>query len=144
MVCPGCGLVNDDGFNGPVHPYIQSSAFCWRHYGEVLAREYEDKNYWPAHRLTVDSYAAQHPDGTDRRAVQSVHIHLMGLYSVLELGLSHEIVTKMLGTVIKKHKQDFYFLIRPEKIGVLTVLDILQAKNAQEHIQLVRSFALSA
>ncbi|MGH2615999.1 MAG: DUF5946 family protein, partial [Thermomicrobiales bacterium] len=81
--CPGCGALTDEG-DGPTHPYFGSSPGCWAIYGEVLAREYEEFDYPPIHRLTVDSYAVQHPDETSPLATQSVALHLAGLHLVLE------------------------------------------------------------
>jgi len=39
------------------------------------------------HQLIVDAYAVQHPGGGDRRAVQSVGIHLMTLAMFIEDGV---------------------------------------------------------
>jgi hypothetical protein len=64
---------------GPVHRYLESSPGCWRLYGEVLAREYSDLAFWAAHRLTVDSYAVQHPGRSSPQTIQSVCVHLLSL-----------------------------------------------------------------
>jgi hypothetical protein len=50
------------------HPYIGSASGCWLLYSEVLAREYGDLRYAPAHQLTVDVYAVQHPGVPERRS----------------------------------------------------------------------------
>jgi len=65
-----------------------STAGCWSCYGDLLAREYENPVLFGAvHRLTVDSYALQHPgDTNDRRAIQSVWVH----YAALQLALEHK------------------------------------------------------
>jgi uncharacterized protein DUF5946 len=63
--CPGCGAVLPPS-SGPTHEYIGASPACWAVFGEVLAAEYGDRTFWPAHHITVDAYAAQHP-GTDGR-----------------------------------------------------------------------------
>jgi hypothetical protein len=81
--CPGCGLAYAPS-DGPTHPYIGASAGCWARYGELLALEYGDAAMMRWHRLTVDAYAAQHPGVAERRSAQSVHVHLAGLYLVLE------------------------------------------------------------
>jgi hypothetical protein len=84
-VCPGCGalLPVEDG---PTHPYMSSSPAGWARYGEVLAREFGDPRYFAWHQLTVDAYAAQHPGVAERRAIQSVGLHLMTLCMVIEDG----------------------------------------------------------
>src|SRR3954470_16111070 len=84
--CPGCGRLYP-GSDGATHAYIGASAGCWARYGELLALEYGDARLMRWHRLTVDSYAAQHPGVPARRSAQSVHVHLAGLYLTLERGL---------------------------------------------------------
>ena len=83
--CPGCGacLKTTDG---PRHPYMTGSAACWARFGEVLAVQYASPRRMSFHQLVVDAYAAQHPGSSDRRAVQSVALHLMTLALVLEDG----------------------------------------------------------
>ncbi|MHA7820590.1 MAG: DUF5946 family protein [Erythrobacter sp.] len=84
--CPGCGFeapVED----GPIHAYMTSSPACWRHFNAIMAREYSDAMLMPTHYLSVDAFAAQHPGGrTERRARQSVWIHLAGLHAILRDG----------------------------------------------------------
>jgi Family of unknown function (DUF5946) len=91
--CPGCG-----GFfppsDGPTHAYIGASAGCWARYGELLALEYGNPPLMQWHRLTVDAYTAQHPGEPGRRSAQSVHVHLAGLYLVLEQGAAADAVTR--------------------------------------------------
>ncbi|HAH09308.1 MAG TPA: hypothetical protein DCL48_04320, partial [Alphaproteobacteria bacterium] len=70
---------------GPVHAYMTSSPGCWAAFGRVLAAEYSMPHLMPTHQLSVDTYAAQHPgDPADRRAVQSVGLHLARLWRQLE------------------------------------------------------------
>lgn len=61
-----------------------SSPACWRIYGEHLAFEYSDPELLPIHRLSVDTYAAQHPGDESRQAIQSVGLHLARLMVQLE------------------------------------------------------------
>jgi len=84
--CPGCGLAYPPA-DGPTHAYIGASPACWARYGELLALEYSNPGLMRWHRLTVDSYTAQHPGVPGRQSAQSVHVHLAGLHLVLELGL---------------------------------------------------------
>jgi hypothetical protein len=47
---------------GKPHKYIGAVAGCWEIYGEILAKEYGEYGYPElTHRLTVDTYAVQHP-----------------------------------------------------------------------------------
>jgi Family of unknown function (DUF5946) len=84
--CPGCGLLYPP-LDGATHAYIGASPACWARYGELLALEYSNPPLMRWHRLTVDSYAAQHPGVAGRQSAQSVHVHLAGLHLVLERGL---------------------------------------------------------
>jgi hypothetical protein len=83
--CPGCGLELPE-HDGPTHAYIGASPACWALYGEL--------RYPPSHRLTVDVYAVQHPGGDERRAIQSVALHLMALCLVLEREVATVAVAK--------------------------------------------------
>lgn len=76
--CPGCGGLFTP-VNGPTHRYMISSPGCWERYGELLAREYSDPALMVTHRLSVDTYAVQHPGDLSRRAIQSVGLHLARL-----------------------------------------------------------------
>jgi hypothetical protein len=58
---------------------MESSPGCWQIYGEVLAREYSDAAFRSIHRLTVDSYAVQHPGQPTAQSIQSVCVHLKGM-----------------------------------------------------------------
>jgi hypothetical protein len=64
---------------------MTSSPACWAAFGRVLEAEYSMPDLMPIHRLSVDAYAVQHPgDPGDRRAVQSVGLHLARLWRQLE------------------------------------------------------------
>lgn len=73
-----------------------SSPGCWKQYGFVLAREYNDPDLFKsAHRLTVDAYALQHPgDPQDKRAIQSIYLHYAALYLIFEMNRPHDYATK--------------------------------------------------
>lgn len=140
--CEGCGLILPY-FEGPTHEYMISSPACWKMYGEVLAREYQDKKYFEIHRLTVDAYALQHPGNQDRRAIQSVNIHLASLYLIFCQNYSSEQATKFLAEGVKNHKSDFEYLERPLDLGSLTILDVWKTKNVEQHVHAVKNWARS-
>lgn len=95
---------------GPVHPYMKSSPGCWATFGEVLAREYSDPAYFSVHRLTVDSYAVQHPGSKDRKSIQSVAFHLIRLCMFLEHNLVAEKANDLL-LEVGKYKHTFTWLL---------------------------------
>jgi len=144
-ICQGCGTSLPANHNDTtIHPYMLSSPACWKYYGEVLACEYTEPSYAIVHRLTVDAYAAQHPgNNTDRRAIQSVNVHLASLYLIFEKNISHAAATDAIRKLILHHKGAFIPLSIPATLGDLTIKSIAQAKNAEEHQMLVKEWAYS-
>src|SRR5262245_22039659 len=140
-ICLGCGAVLPE-VNGPTHDYMESSPACWAMYGEVLAREYSDVTYRAVHRLTVDTYAVQHPGRYSPQSVQSVAAHLISLYLVLELGYSSTRATAALQAAVEMG--EFEWLERPQSLGELTVAHVCDVANAVEHIERVHEWAVSA
>jgi len=93
-VCPGC-RVRLPAVEAPVHPYMTCSPACWVRYGDLLAAQYANPERMAFHQLVVDTYAVQHPDGDDPRAIQSVGIHLMTLCLFLERGTDPALGTRL-------------------------------------------------
>lgn len=119
--CPGC-LVHLPAVDGPAHPYMTCSAACWSRYGDLLAAQYSDPRRMAFHQLVVDSYAVQHPGGEDRRAVQSVGIHLMTLCLFVERD-----VDPALGPGLHRRmvaRPVFHHLAPPPSRGRVTVGDM--------------------
>lgn len=140
--CFSCGGAYAD-VDGPVHRYMRSSPGCWAAYGEVLAREYGDASFFEVHRLTVDTYAVQHPGSTDRQSIQSVGVHLIRLFLLLECGLPAELANDaMLEAAANKHA--YTWLEPPPNLGDITVADVVMAEGVEEHKSLVRSWARCA
>jgi hypothetical protein len=140
--CPGCGS-SFPAHDGPVHEYMESSPGCWRAYGEVLAREYGNPRLFAVHRLSVDSYAVQHPGGDSRQAIQSVGVHLVRLCLFLERGLSPEEANAAMLRA-GKGKAEMFRLPRPASLGAVTVADVLAAPDDEAHTTAVRRWARSA
>jgi hypothetical protein len=120
---------------------MESSPACWAIYGEVLAREYSDVTYRAVHRLTVDTYAVQHPGRPSEQSIQSVAAHLISMYLVLELGYSSTRATAALKSAVELG--DFEWLEPPVTPGALTVAHVASATNAMEHIERVHEWASS-
>jgi hypothetical protein len=140
--CPACGSLCDD-VEGPNHKYFGESPGCWNAYGQVLTREFENRDYWPVHRLTVDAYAAQHPFCRDRRNVQSVNIHLLALYAIFEKNVAFDDVPKLLDFAARNLKDEFEFLEPPLSLGEINVANVLLAPTAEEHCRMVWLWARS-
>lgn len=140
--CFSCGGEYPD-IDGPVHRYMVSSPGCWAIYGEVLAREYSNPEYFEVHRLTVDAYAVQHPGSTDRQSVQSVGVHLIRLCLFLEHGLTAKNANDAMLEAGEK-KSTFTWLKPPGSMGEITAADVFKAGSVEEHKALVRAWAESA
>lgn len=141
--CPGCGVVLPV-VEGPTHAYMESSPACWSAYAEVLAREYSDPALFArVHRLTVDTYAVQHPGHDSPPAVQSVAVHLISLCALHEHGASPERARDLIREAVRirgRHPR----LARPAGLGALTVADVRVARTPAEHEERVRAWARSA
>ena len=140
--CIGCGGLVPQ-MDGPTHRYLESSPGCWHVYGEVLSREYSDPAFAALHRLTVDSYAVQHPGGRSPQAIQSVCVHLMSLCLVLERDVALAYATRAMGAAVRT-KERFVWLAPPPSLGEITVGDVAAVSTAAAHISAVRAWAESA
>jgi hypothetical protein len=130
-LCYGCGAQVPKS-DGPTHSYIGASSGCWAVFGEVLAKEYEEFNYPPVHRLTVDAYAAQHLGKPSRQTIQSVAVHLIGLHLMLDLNYDADWTTKTISKIAQK-SQDFHWLEPPSFLGSLTIMEVYGAENLKDH-----------
>jgi hypothetical protein len=119
--CPGC-RVRLPAVEAPVHPYMTCSPACWVRYGDLLAAQYANPERMAFHQLVVDTYAVQHPDGDDPRAIQSVGIHLMTLCLFLERGTDPALGTRLHRRMIDRPA--FHQLKPPSSRGWLTMLDV--------------------
>jgi len=142
VTCIGCGGLFPE-MDGPTHRYMESSPGCWAAYGDVLAREYSDPAYAKTHRLTVDAYAVQHPGRPSPQSIQSVALHLTRLCLLLECGLE---MSRANDAMLKatESKKKFVWLLPPPTRGAVTVADVHEANNLQEHVTRVRQWAESA
>lgn len=139
-ICPDCGIALPAVDQG-AHSYLGASPSCWALYGQILAREYSDPGYRKVHRRTVDAYAVQHPGRPERRTIQSIHVHLAGLYLALEKRCSDAFVRKVMAAL--STQADLPWLEPPDDKGAITVLDVLPATTAEAHRAAVAIWARS-
>lgn len=126
---------------GQPHKYIGTTQGCWNLYGQILVKEYSEYNYPElTHRLTVDTYAVQHPGQPGRQAIQSVNGHLAGLYFVLVKNTSGKEATERISEILGKDLK-FSWLEPPVPNGRKTVIDVLNATSQEEHERNVREWA---
>lgn len=138
--CYGCGALVAD-IEGEPHKYIGATQGCWNLYGQILAKEYGEYNYPElTHRLTVDTYAIQHPGHPGRQSIQSVNVHLISLYLVFVKKLSGKEATSEIGKILAK-QPTFEWLEPPLPNGQRTVVDVLTATNQEDHEKKVKEWA---
>ncbi len=140
--CFSCGALVPN-IEGPTHKYVLSSPGCWSVYGVLLARDYSEYNYPAVHRLSVDAYAVQHPGQPNRQAIQSVAVHLIGLYYSLERGFTAAQVTKAIGRATQ-FSDRFAWLDPPASMGPITVVEAANANNLKEYQRIAKDWARSA
>ena len=128
-----------DDPNGPHHRYMTSSSACWQVFGEILAKEFGSPGWGLEHRLTVDTYAAQHPGEDDRKQRQSVAIHLVALCHRLENGLGAQDLLAATRTMTASHRE--WPHLNPPNRYAMTVVDVAEATAPDEHLALVRRWA---
>lgn len=139
--CIGCKALVPD-IDGPTPRYPNAaSPGCYRVFGRVLAREYGEYAYPDVHRLTVDCYTVQHPGDKTRQTIQSVNLHLLSLYLVLEHDFKPSYVSRLMNKAKRILDADFVWLEPPESPGAITVLDVVEASSLSEHEALVNAWA---
>ncbi len=140
QTCPGCGLVLARA-EGPTHAYIASSPACWALYGQISAAPFARTLGSRSRRLAEDAYAVQHPGQPDRRTVQSVAVHLMGLCVLLEGDGETRRLVPVLGRMPKRRTLDLHWLEPPPRNGRLTVRDALAVGCGDGHGDAVERWA---
>lgn len=132
-----------ENIRGEVHRYMDSSPGCWKLFGQILEKEYSDPSHWKNHRITVDAFAVQHFGKPSSQAIQSVNLHLSSLYLIYDQGVDVKLANKGL-TTLAKYKSELFWLEPPNAVGEIIVADILKAKTADEHCNLVVEWGKSA
>jgi len=81
----------------------------------------------PLRRLVTDAYMVQHPGVPERRSMQSVGVHLVGLYLVLERGLPPADLSSALQRLLARPPA-WHWLTPPEPNGNLTMTSLEAAE----------------
>ncbi len=140
--CPGCG-VELPAVDGPTHRYIGASPACWAIFSALNVGE-PPLAPGPYNGLLVDGYAAQHPGTPSDQATQSVAVHLLTLYAVLDQGLGPEktpwVRQRILrGTAQQRHRR-FTWLTPPIFDDSHSVAQIAAAPSPELRTALVQSY----
>ena len=95
-----------------------ASSSCWTRFAELSATLSPGGS--PLRRLVTDAYMVQHPGVPERRAVQSVCLHLVGMCLVLERGLPPRELSGALQRLLA-HPPAWRWLDPPKPNGLRTV-----------------------
>jgi hypothetical protein len=117
--CPGCGLVVAPA-DGPTHAYIGGSPGCWATFNELMTA-----GAGVPGQLIGDTYAVQHPGLADRRAVQSVCVHLISLCAALERNWPADRAPHLFRQALEHPSWWRSFPNPVPPIGTITVADVL-------------------
>jgi len=139
--CIGCGARVPDT-DGPVHRYLGASPGCWAYYGELLSAEYLDRNLAPMQRLTINTYAVQHPGTPGPQTKQSLWVHLAGLCLVLERGQPADRTTTLMAQLVSSH-WDWEWLEPPPLPYPRTIVDVRGARTLDNYDQAVAEWSVS-
>jgi hypothetical protein len=139
--CPGCGAIAPIVPDGPVHPSLGASAGCWALYGALLSREFGAFDA-EAHRLSVDTYAAQHPGGPTPRGIQSTCTHLVALCLTLEHGWATDQIRPVMRDLARGRIFEPVWLSPPEGYRI-TLIHLLEATAPDAYAESVRQWARS-
>ncbi len=137
--CPGCGSLVMN-ISEPAHKYIGAVAGCWNIYGKVLGKEFGTNIQPVVQRRIVDAYAVQHPGNESPLTTQSVAVHLLGLYFIVEKQFDLDTTNNLIKRALLQ-KDKFYWLNPPQKRGKTTITDIYKSKTFEEHEKLVDEWA---
>lgn len=129
-VCGGCGLVVAGGTAG-----------CQSIMDGLTARGFSDLSYGRVHRLFVDTYCLQHPDGYCL-SFKSFAAHLMGVCWSLEHGGSPRVVSEALRKWVERHSHLEKPAV-PGGRGALTIEDVARAPDPAAHVRAVDDWARS-
>lgn len=144
--CFACGA-RSPKIEGECHKYMLSSPGCWAMFVEVMAKEHSHPLYWKGHQFTVDAYAVQHVGKKiDKRALNSVHIHLAALYAIFVEDLSLEAVPQFREQFshFYKGKNLLTWLDPPKSFGPLTISEPWKNDHPELHFDITRRWARSA
>jgi len=127
-ICPGC-LAQLPASDGPTHRYIGASGACWDLFAALSNGGEPPLAPGPLNGLLVDAYAAQHPGVPSDQSIQSVAVHLLALYGVLDKGLSPDLALTIRLKAVNERKQAkhgrYQWLTPPDFNGSLSIADIV-------------------
>jgi len=158
--CPGCKTILPITDYPADNRYGVFSPECRQMFDEIIVKEKEFGN--SVHQLIVDAYMVQHPPHHDVQqqlkiskrfidaSIQSIGIHLIGLYLALEKKIPAPSNMNRILTSMKQQHVTFTELTPPADLGKIRAVDVRNAlyDNPQvtvhEYEQRVWQWATSA
>ena len=128
--CPGCGAELPILTDGATHEYVGASSACWTRFAELSVTLPPA----PLRRLITDAYMVQHPGVPERRAIQSVCLHLVALCLVLEHGLPAEQLSATLQRILVGPPA-WRWLNPPIPNGTRTIHDVAGATDIDAYVR---------
>ena len=128
--CPGCGAELPVLEDGAMHEYVGASSACWTRFAEINS----SLPIAPLRRLITDAYMVQHPGVSERRAIQSVCLHLVALCLVLERGLPTDQLSATLQRILVRPPA-WRWLDPPVPNGTLTIHDVAGAVDIDAYVR---------
>ena len=143
--CPDCGVEllkqEQDSLS---HRYIGASPSCWVLFSNLVNADEPPLTPARLNSLIVDAYLAQHHGTPSPQAIQSVAVHLLVLYGVLNQGLEPEralwIRQRALREMVRPKHSRFHWLTPPDFAGCLTIVNIVQASTPDARANKAREF----
>lgn len=136
--CPDC-RVWLPAVEGAAHRYIGASPSCWALFSALVNAGEPPLAPHPHNGLLLDAYAVQHPGQPSSQAIQSVAVHLLALFGVLEAGMAPEQVLwirqrAVHGEAPERHAR-FAWLTPPDFTGSPTIADIVAGTTPQNRTE---------
>jgi hypothetical protein len=128
--CPSCGVTVENGAAG-----------CQALFDQLLVREFSDYRYAPVHRMTVDTYAAQHAERYCASA-KSLVAHVGGLCCAFEYGAHRNVMQALQRWLNGTPAIDKPEL--PSFRGALTIRSVLDQPDPQSYAKAAHLWARSA
>ena len=130
--CPSCGAARVGGLQG-----------CRELFGTLGTREFENRDYFRAHRLTVDAYCLQHPEQY-MKSSKSAAAHLSGMCWSLERGRTLHLPPPLKRWVDGPRRYVRVPPPPPGDRGRLTVMSLVGAADAADYERRALEWARSA
>lgn len=125
--CPDC-KVWLLAVSGAAHRYVGASPACWGVFSALVNGGEPPLAPHPLNSLLLDAYMVQHPGQPSDQAVQSVAVHLLALFGVLERSVAPEQVLWIRQRAVRGDAQQrhvrFTWLTPPDFTGSPTISDI--------------------